>query len=160
MSYEETQKELSQRHRTAMIVSGSFFILTIALVGIAFTLAERLYRPGNTRLSLALWIAILVLGLGAFILQRARFAVSRLQDIAVLRGVSGLLKDMQGSAILIATIGGAIALMGFIITVRTGDESNMIRAGAIALVILIYCYPRKSVWQRVVDWLERKNAPG
>jgi hypothetical protein len=100
-----------------------------------------------------------VLSLGAFVLQRLRFSVSRLQDIAVIRGVSGLLKDMQGSAILMATIGGAVALLGFVITIRTGDENNMMRAGIIAAVILVYCYPRKSAWRRVVQWLEKRKSP-
>jgi hypothetical protein len=157
MSYSETQKELSQRHRTAMIVSGAFLLLTLALIGIAFAFSEKLFRPGDNRLSFALWIIILVLGLGTLILQRARFAVSRLKDIAVLRGVSGLLKDMQGSAILMATIGGAVALLGFVITIRTGNENDMLRAGIISLAILLYCYPRKSAWQRAVYWLEKKD---
>jgi hypothetical protein len=99
---------------------------------------------------MGLWIAVLVSGLGAFVIRRTRFAAMRLKDIAALRGLSGLLKTLQGTTIQIACIGGAIALMGFVITILTGDWTNMLRAAGVSAIVLIYCFPFRSAWQRAV----------
>ena len=74
----------------------------------------------------------------------------RLKDVAALRGVSGLLKTLEGTTIQIACIGGAIALMGFMITIRTGDWTHMLRAVGVSAIVLIYCFPLRSAWERVV----------
>src|SRR5215210_5323995 len=87
---ESIQGELARRHRTSAMVVGALLGLTIALMSIAFISADALYRPGDPTLPMALWIAILVFGLGAFVLRRARFATMRLHDIAALRGIHGL----------------------------------------------------------------------
>jgi len=154
---ESTQAELARRHRTAAMVVGAILGLTLALIGIAFLAADSLYRPGDPALPMALWIAILVFGLGAFVLRRARFASMRLNDIAALRGISGLLKTLQGTTIQLAFLGGAIALMGFIVTIRTGNKYDMLRAGGVAVIVLLYCYPMRGAWQRLVQGIERKS---
>ena len=102
---------------------------------------------------MGLWIAILVFGLGAFVLRRTRFAAMRLKDIAALKGTSGLLKSLQDTTIQIAFIGGAIALMGFIVTILTGDWTSMLRASGVSAIVLIYGYPFRSAWERVARQL-------
>jgi hypothetical protein len=44
-------------------------------------------------------------------------------------------------------------LMGFIITIITGDWSNMLRAAGVSIIVLIYCYPFKSAWEKTVRQL-------
>lgn len=152
--------ELARRHRTAATVVGAFLGLTVALVGIAYFSAESLYRPGDPSLAMALWISILIFGLGSFVLRRARFQAMRLQDIAALRGLSGLLASLQSTTIQIAFIGGAIALMGFIVTMMTGNYGDMLRAGGVAAIVLISAYPQRSAWQRLVKAVEQSGVVG
>jgi hypothetical protein len=149
------QDELARRHRTATLVVAGFFILDIALVAIAFLTADRIHRPGDPSIEMGLWIAVLVFGLGAFVFRRTKFAAMRLKDIAALKGLSGLLKTLQDTTIRVACIGGAIALMGFVITILTGDWTKMLRAGGVAAIVLIYCFPSRSAWERVVIQLGR-----
>src|SRR6266550_8589865 len=149
--------ELSRRHRAAMMFVIGFLVLDIVLLVIAYLAADRLFRPRDPSLTMALWIAILILGLGAFVIRRTRFAAMRLKDIAALRGVSGLLKTLQDTTIQIACIGGAIALMGFVITILTGDWTNMLRAGGVSAIVLVYCFPFRSAWERVVIQLGRDD---
>jgi hypothetical protein len=129
-------------------------VLVLALVGISFAARNFLSRPGDPTLVKLLWILILVFGLGAFPLRRARFNAIRLQDEAALRGLSGLLAILQVTTIQLALIGAAIALMGFILAMLTGEPWDMLRAAGVAVVVLLYCYPRKSAWQRVVQGIE------
>lgn len=150
-----TEDELASRHRTAVMVVNGMLVLTLSLIGIAFVARDFLSRPGDPTLTKLLWVLILICGLGAFPLRRARFAAMRLQDIAALRGISGLLATLQGTTIQLAFLGGAIALMGFILAMLTSEPWDMLRAGGVALVVLLYCYPRKSAWERVVQGIER-----
>ncbi len=152
---ESIQDELARRHRAAQLSVIGLLLLTVALIAVAFVATESIYRPGDPTLAMALWIAIAVCGLGAVALRRTRFSAMRLQDIAALRGMSGLLATLQGTTVQLAAIGGAIALMGFIVTMLTGEEGNMLRAGGIAVAVLLYCYPRRAAWQRVVQGIQQ-----
>jgi hypothetical protein len=148
---ENTQDELIRRHRAAVMVVSGFILLTLLLVAIAFAWHEKLYKPmGDPSLPGILRITILFFGLGAIVLRRTRFAAMRLQDIAALRGISGLLKTLQGTTVQVAMLALAIALMGFIGTILTNNEYEMLRGGLVAIAVLLYCYPRRSAWQRVV----------
>jgi hypothetical protein len=57
----------------------------------------------------------------------------------------------------VALLGGAIAIMGFIVTMLTGLFFYMLGAGIIAVAVLLYCYPRRSAWQRVVKGIEETD---
>ena len=149
--------ELARRHRTAMLVVVGFLLLTVVLLAIAFFAAKSVFRPGDPSVVMGLWIAILVCALGVFVLRRTKFAAMRLRDIVAVKGQSALLKTLQDTTILCASIGGAIALMGFIITIRTGDWIDTLRAGGVALVVLGYCYPFRGAWQRAVIQFSRES---
>jgi hypothetical protein len=149
----EVQAELDRRHRSATMVVFLFFGLNVLLLVIAYFAAERIFRPADPKIAMGVWIAILVCGLGVFALRRTRFAAMRLQDIAAVKGVSGLLRTLQGTTIQVASVAGAIALMGFIITIITADWTNMLRAAGVSVIVLIYCFPFKSAWERTVRQL-------
>ncbi|MGA9995021.1 MAG: hypothetical protein WBP93_06395, partial [Pyrinomonadaceae bacterium] len=150
------QDELISRHRSASLAVVGVLVLTLLLIVIAFVAKDSILRPGNDpTLPMALWIMILFFGLGAFVLRRTRFNAMRLQDIAGVRGIPALLATLQGTTIQLAFIAAAIALMGFIITIRTGNQYDMLRAGGVAVIVLLYCYPRRTAWQRVVEGIEQ-----
>lgn len=154
---ESMELELARRHRTAAMVIGALLGLTLALIIIGFLYSEALHRPGDPSLAMALWIAILIFGLGSFVLRRTRFQTMRLRDIAALRGISGLLASLQSTTIQVAFIGGAIALMGFIVMILTGNKYDMLRAGGVAIIVLLYAYPQRPAWQRLVRSIEQSD---
>ena len=151
--------ELVRRHRAAAMVVGAFLGLTVALMGLALFSAETLHRPGfDPSLAMALWIAILIFGLGSFVLRRTRLHRMRLQDIAALRGLSGMLASLQATTLQIAFIGGAIALMGFVVTIMTGNKFDMLRAGGVAIIVLLAAFPQRGAWQRLVRSIEQSGG--
>src|SRR5881628_3430854 len=154
---QDVMDELRRRHRSAATVVVAFLILDLVLLAIAYFAGASLYRTGDPSIIMGLWIAILVFGLGAFVLRRTKFAALRLRDIAAVNGPAALLKTLQDTTIQCASIGGAIALMGFIITIRTGDWIDMLRAGGVAVVVLVYCYPFRAAWQRAVIQFSRES---
>jgi hypothetical protein len=74
----------------------------------------------------------------------------RLQDIAGLAGVSGLLKALEKTTIQLALLGAAIASIGFVATLMTGNERYTYWAGAIAVIVFVYCYPTRQSWLRAL----------
>jgi len=117
---QNVQDELSRRYRKTSMVVVAFLVLDVGLVVLAFFASNSIYRAGDRSIVGGLWIAILVFGLGAFVIRRTRFAAMRLTDIAA-------------------------------------DWTNMLRAGGVAAIVLIYCYPFRGAWQRVVTQLADKQ---
>jgi len=158
MTPRDIQQELDRRHRTATLFILLFFVLDLVLLVIAFLAGNHISRPKDPKIAVGLWIAILVCGLGVFVLRRTRFSTMRLQDITAVKGISGLLKTLEGTTIQVASIGGAIGLMGFIITMiappyDSSPWTHMLRAAGVSVIVLIYCYPFKSSWERTVRQL-------
>jgi hypothetical protein len=50
----------------------------------------------------------------------------------------------------LAVLAEAIATIGFIVTLITGNELYTYWSCAIAIVVLVYCYPTKSSWLRTL----------
>ena len=149
----EIENELRRRHRSARLVVIVFLVLTLALLAVAYFANVFIYRPGDRSLVNGLRITTLVFGVGAFVLRRTRFNATRLKDIAAVKGASALLKTLQDTTIQVASIGGAVALMGLMMTILSGDWIEMLRAAGVAVIVLVYCYPFKNAWQRAVQQL-------
>lgn len=151
-------EELERSYRAAMMTVLGFIALTILLIIIAFLATNAITRYGDPWLIGALRIAILVFGLGAIVLRRTKFARMRLQDIAGVRGVEGLLLALKRGTIELASIGGACALMGFVATILSGEPFEMLRAGIVALAVLLYSFPKKGAWRRLIEGLQRQGV--
>jgi uncharacterized membrane protein YdbT with pleckstrin-like domain len=153
----QAQAELARRHKAAATTVLGLLVGTILLSVIAF-LARPYYteRP-NVVLDMAVRIVILILGLGAVAWRRTKFQAMRLQDIAGLTGVMGLLQALEKTTIQLALLGAAIALVGFGATLITGNERYTYWAGAIAVVVFVYCYPTRASWLRTVYRFTEKS---
>ena len=146
----EAQAELARRHKAAATTVLGLLVATILLSVLAFLGKPYFTVRDNPPLYFAVRIIILMFGLGSVVWRRTKFQPMRLQDIVGLAGVSGLLKTLEKTTIQIALFGAAIAATGFIATLMTGDDGYSYLAGAVAVIVLIYCYPTKSSWLRAL----------
>ena len=146
----EAQAELARRHKAAATTVVGLLVATILLSIVAFLARPYLVDKPNPPLDIAVRILILTLGLGAVVWRRTKFQPMRLQDIAGLAGVTGLLKTLEKTTVQISLIGATIALTGFICTLLTGNQMYSYWSGAIAVIVFVYCYPTKSSWLRTV----------
>ena len=146
----EAQAELTRRHKAAATTVIGLLVATVLLSVLAFLGRPYFTERPNPPLDIAVRIVILVLGLGAVAWRRTKFQPMRLQDIAGLAGVTGLLKTLEKTTLQIAVMGAVIAATGFVSTLMTGNERYSYWAGAIAVVVFIYCYPTKSSWLRAL----------
>jgi hypothetical protein len=156
----EAQAELTRRHKAATTTVVGLLVATILLSVIAFLGRPYFRQQANPPLDIAVRIVILMLGLGAVAWRRTKFATMRLQDIAGLQGVTGLLKTLEKTTIQLALLGSSITAIGFVATLMTGNEWYTYWAGLIAIVVFVYCYPTKSSWLRALyRFTERPGEP-
>jgi hypothetical protein len=147
---EGTQGELERRHAATARVVQAVGLFTVLLILLALTgvFAGRVsFNPATAN---SLRFIIVFLGVGAIAYRRTRFSAMRLQDIGALRGAEGVLGTLRTTTVTVALIAGLIALLGFVISVMTGFGTDMLYLGAIAVAVLLYCYPRLAAWRAVV----------
>ena len=151
--FDNTQDELARRHGAAVRVVSAVFTLTLVLAALALVLTPRLSRFSNPVGAPMLLFVILFIAVGSMIFRRTKFSAMRLRDITALRGASGLLETLQRTTVYVALAGGVIAVLGFAFTVMSGQKNNFLYPAGIAVVVLLYCYPRRAAWRRVLDAL-------
>lgn len=155
-SKESTQEELLRRHRLSAMAVGA--TLGFALASMAIGYFHKFPRiPSNYSVAQAFWVAIAMCGLGSVVLRRTKFSAMRLQDIAALRGISGLLATLQNTTLLLSLMGVVIVVMGFIVTMMANDWIHIRNAGVIVIGVMLYSYPSRKGWQLVVQGVERKG---
>jgi len=154
----EAQAELARRHKAAATTVLGLLVATVLLSVLAFLARPYFSERPNSLIDIAVRIVILTLGLGAVVWRRTKFQTMRLQDIAGLAGVSGLLKTLEKTTIQLALFGAAIALIWFVTTLMTGNERYTYWTGAIAVIVFIYCYPTKQSWLRALYRFTDKPA--
>jgi len=150
--------ELLRRHASATRLVRLLLALSIALAFAAFLGRNRLPQRENPTLDAAVRIAILVCGLGAVALRRTRFSPMRLQDIAALKGISGLLATLEKTTLQVAFLGATVSVFGFVATLMTGNTFYSYGAGLVGLAVLGYCYPTRNAWQQAITKFGAKSS--
>jgi len=156
---ETNDAELTRRHRAAslamqVLITISLLLVVLAYAGVRLPL-ESLQLPPAAYGSL--WIVILFLGLGAIAFRRWRFNAIRLQDVADLGGPSALVSTLQTTTLLLAALAALIAILGFVLYSVWREPTDMLKAGVVAVAVLLYAYPGRSAWRKVV---EASQQPG
>jgi hypothetical protein len=154
----DAQAELARRHKSAATIVIGLLVATILLSVIAFLGRAYFREQDDPVLNIGVRIAVLILGLGAIVWRRTKFQTMRLQDITGLQGLSGLLRTLEKTTVQIALIATAITVTGFVATLVSGNDTYTYLASAIAVVVLVYCYPTKSSWRRALDRFSKPPA--
>ena len=148
---QDAQDELTRRHKAAATTVLGLVVATILLSVVAYLGKPYFSELESRPIDWAFLILVLMLGLGAVAWRRTKFAPARLQDIAGLYGVSGLVKTFEKTTLQLAILAAGIAIIGFVATLMTGQEFYTYRASAIAILVLAYSYPTKSSWIRAIE---------
>ena len=148
---QDAQNELTRRHKAAATTVLGLIVATILLSVVAYLGRPYFSELESRPIDWAFLILVLMLGLGAVAWRRTKFAPARLQDIAGLYGVSGLVKTFEKTTLQLAILAAGITLIGFLATLMTGQEFYTYRASAVALLVLAYTYPTKSAWIRAIE---------
>jgi H+/Cl- antiporter ClcA len=151
----ENRSELEKRYRSTVIVIVFQIFTVIALIIAAWFVAQTSENSITNQSLTTLWVAVLFIAVGAFVLRRLIFNWERLKNTALLKGIKGLIQKLQINSIILGAIAEIVAIMGFLIAVLSGNKWDVFRAGAIALVVFLANFPRKSNWEKIVANLEK-----
>ena len=146
---EQQQAELDRRYRLTLLVFASQIGTAIVLTAVAWFAAGDTNPQQATALTSVLWIVLLVIAVGAFLLRRVMLSPAVLRDTATLKGVVGVIKNLQFKTILFSALAEAIAVIGFVISLLSGDKYDMLRAAIVALIIFFISFPRKKGWETI-----------
>lgn len=151
---EENRRELNNRYKTTAIIVGVQIFSTILLIVAAWFLSSLDNSITQQAIS-ALWMMVLFIAVGTFVLRRFLFSWERLKTTALLKGVQKLISTLQINTIILCAFAEIIAIIGFLVATLSGDKFQMFRAGAVALIVFLMNFPRKSIWEKVVANLEK-----
>ncbi len=154
-SSEQYAGELGKRYQTTSLIVVGQIVVTLILIAISWLIAPRIDLDITQQTTDALWIFIILAAVGLFLLRRILFNWVKLRNINLTKGVKGLIATLQTYTILLGTLTVVIAIVGFLISVMTGNKFEMFRAGAIALVVFLVIFPRKKVWETIVFGLNK-----
>ena len=147
--------QLEKRYRTTAVIYLAQIFSVIILVIVGYLLAKNSAGKSDASSTTALWVAILFIAVGTFLLRRRLYQWERLKNITLTKGVSGLFAALQTNSIILAATAEAIAIIGLVIALLSGVGFDILRAGLVALIVLLINFPRQSVWRKIVEGLEK-----
>jgi hypothetical protein len=148
--------ELDRRFRVAVIIVASQIATAFALIIFTFLFVTGADSLAPFETLMPLWVGVLFVAVGAFLLRRRLYNWERLKDAAILKGISGLLQILQKNAVLLGAMAELVTILGVVIAFLSGNRWEILRAGAVSLVVFAIIFPRKSVWTKIVSGLENK----
>ncbi len=146
----ENLAEIEKRYRLTSIIVLTQITTTIILIVVGWFYAASSENAVSNDSLMTLWIAIIFIAVGTFFLRRMLNRWERLKNIALSKGISGVLAALQTNSINIGSTAEIIAVIGFLIAVLGGVKYDVFRAGAVALLVFLINFPRKTVWKKIV----------
>ena len=150
----ENLAELEKRHQTTVIIFAAQILLAFVLTLVALFITPSAENSLSTETLRTLWIVIIFIAVGTTVLRRFFLSWERLRDIALLKGIQGLLRTLQTNAIILSVLTESVVIVGFLVTFLSGDKYEILRAGLVALILFAINFPRKKVWENIVSGLQ------
>jgi len=145
---------LEKRYKTTVfIVSAQILSAVIFLFAAWLVTRSREFVSENSYMTL--WLVILFVSAATFVLRRQLFGWERLKNATLLKGVSGLIGMLQINTILLNLFAEIVIIIGFVITILSGNFFDMLRATIIAVIVFALNFPRLSLWKKIVSNLEK-----
>ena len=149
----ENLAELEKRYKTTVFIVSAQIFSAFVFIGAAWFAAKE--KPFVEQSFLTLWLVILFISAGTFVLRRRLFSWERLKNTAILKGIPGLLGLLEINTIFLTLFAELVLIIGFIIAILNGNFFDMLRASGIALIVLALNFPRRSIWEKIVSNLEK-----
>jgi hypothetical protein len=123
----ENLSEFEKRYRATVFIVIAQIFFTIVLIVAAFLIVSKIEISDPAQNLSTLWVAVVFIAIGGFVLRRLFFNWERLKNIKLLKGFSGLLKNLQTSTIILGGIAELVTVIGLIITVFSGNTFDIFR---------------------------------
>ncbi|MBI3426290.1 MAG: hypothetical protein HY011_25450 [Acidobacteria bacterium] len=146
----EDQKRIAQTYRTTVIIVLAFCFTPLLLVGLGYFIGAKggAIRDAETYLLMTkvAYSGALIAGLAVVALRR--FWMSFMRGVA--NSVPATLSKLRILALLSAGLGEVVAIIGFIAFSLSGDYQFCWRLGVVGLLLMLYGFPRRWEWERLL----------
>jgi hypothetical protein len=151
---ERARSAISASHRVATIVvlAIASSIALYALIAFAVAAGARPQKDIN-QLRIALYLIALILAMGSIVVRRMLLGADKLDAIVRRQGAANLARHFLNVTIISAALGEAVALIGLMATMLSGEAIDFFRLGAVGLAMVLISYPRRSAWEQTIERL-------
>lgn len=149
---EPIHSRVAAAHRTALTLVLALAMSIVIYTGVGLLILNTRGATPQAQLPYSFYAAAAVLAIGSILLRRAQLHRMKLEVVAGTRGVDGLIKHLLNATILAAAIAEVIGVLALVVAFFGGDQNDVIRLGVVAIAVSLYNYPRRSAWQRAVDY--------
>jgi len=146
------QDRVAAAHRTARTLVAAFTMSVVVYTGVGLLILNSRGTLSQGELPYPFYAAAAALAIGSIVFRRAQLSATRLEGVAGTRGVNGLIKHLVNSTIVVAALAEIIGVLALVVAFNSGDQADVVRLGIVALVVSLYNYPRRSAWQKAVDY--------
>jgi hypothetical protein len=139
---------------TAMIVLAIGFSIGIymAIGLIILGMSKQTVASSNNEMQFL--IAAGLLAFASIAYRRAQFGRIRLEVIATLRGLEGLIKHFAQTTIISVAIAEIIGLLSLLIVFFGGTQGDVLILGIVGLAVVFSNYPRREPWLKTAQYFE------
>jgi hypothetical protein len=138
--------------KTSMIVLAIGFSIGMymAIGLILLSLSTQAAASSNNEMQFL--IAAGLLAFASIAYRRAQFGRLRLEVIATLRGIEGLIKHFVQTTIISVAIAEIIGLLGLLIMFFGGTERDVLILGIVGIALVFSNYPRREAWLKTAQY--------
>lgn len=141
--------QVTTAHRTAQILilalGGSivvYVVIGMILIGSGETATPQTMIP--------FYVASLFLALASIAYRRAQLRPMRLEGLAGVGGVNGLVKHLVTTTLISAFLAEVIGLLALLVAIMGASPRDVLTMGIVALIVTLSAYPRRAAWQDTV----------
>ncbi|MFL6277065.1 MAG: hypothetical protein ACJ74G_17920 [Blastocatellia bacterium] len=154
------EARVSEAQRRAGMIVMAIIVSIVMYVAIALYIAGSRQSPGLTEQTrIGFYAAAAFLALGSIFFRRTQMGRTRLEVVAGLRGISGLLKHFFRVTIVSIAMADLIGLLALFAGFFGGDQNDVARFGVVAIAVALYNYPRLRSWQQAAEYFA-EAVPG
>jgi hypothetical protein len=145
---------LNKKYKASAMILIVQVVFSIALIAAGWFVSAHVENSISDESLMSLRIGVIFIAITTFVLRRVLFRWDRLKNVAILKGVTGLLSSLQANAIILGTFAEIIAIIGFLIAALGGVRTEMFTFGAVCLILFLINFPRKRIWLQIVGNLQ------
>jgi hypothetical protein len=140
--------------RTSIIVLAIAFSVGIYIAIGLLILSTTKPAAGSSNNQMQFLIAAGLLAFASIAYRRAQFGRVRLEVIATLRGIEGLIKHFSLTTIIAVAIAEVIGLLGLVIVFFGGTSRDVLIVGIVGIAVIFVNYPRRDPWLKTVKYFD------
>ena len=162
---EETQAaaleaRVAEAQRKASMIVMAITASIVLYVAIAFYIVSLRQPSGLTEQTrIGFYAAAAFLAFGSIFYRRTQMGRTRLEVVAGLRGIEGLLKHFFQVTVVCVAMADLIGVLALLVSFSGGAPNEIVRFGVVAIAVALYNYPRRRSWQQAAAYFA-ETMPG